>query len=284
MGFLNNIFGKPKEETIDDYMKNNQLPVTFSKLYYKYPDKRVPIEGQKEYSSFDDFVVDFPHLRFHEYELKNAKHIKISSGYFFYYRGYFYYGKSIEDCLSKKIGYYINEKLQFPKELKIILPEKKHFDNLFSNSPCFVMELGEDLKINVLSFKHKGVVNASTKSSTNRYSTLSIGSINDKPITFGDKILLINMDGHNFKSYLPNEFREHDVPLFAELYYGHIIDHEYNGTAKGIPIVERLLRKKHVVVDFLRYDKINIGDYLDSFKKQSRKKKLEKIMRINNEL
>jgi len=289
MGFLSKIFGsKPyKMETLDDYKEYNQVPVNFSKLYYSYPEKKVTFEGQKkEYYSFDKFIVDFPHLGYVGYDIKDSKQINISAGYFFEYRGYFYLGKSIEECLSKKIGFYINEKVfkPDPDNLKMFLLHKNYFDSLYSNTPCFIVELGEDMVVSTTSLSHRGIINARTKSFTNKFSTVSIGGVHNKPIIFDDKILLISIEDHFHKEYIPDEYKEHDVPYFGEIYYGYIIDYALFGSSKGIPITERLLRKENVVVDFLKYETIDIDNYLDSFTKQSRKRKLEKIMRINNEI
>lgn len=288
MGILSNIFGSKKSCTIDDYMKNNKVPVNFTKLYYKFPEKREPLEGQmKEYYSFDDFIKDFPQFEYLEFNLKDSKHIRITSGFFFFYRGYFYNEKTIKKCLSKKIGFYMNEKPPFkpdPDMMEILLPNKEHFDTKFTGTPCFLIELGSDLQVNFTSLGHRGVVDARTNSFANRFSTLSIGSVDNIPIVFDDKIPLVCVDGHNYEKFTPEPMDEHDVPLFAEIHYGQIIDYEQYGSYRGIPFLERLLRKENIEVNFLKYHEIDIDNYLDGFTKQSRKKKLEKIMRINNEI
>lgn len=180
MGFLSKIFGsKPyKMETLEYYKEYNQVPVNFSKLYYSYPEKRVTFERQKkEYHSFHDFIVDFPQLTYAIYDIRNSKQINISAGYFFEYRGHFYNCKSIEECLSKKMMFYINEHPPFnpdPNNMKMLLLHKKYFDSLYSNTTCFVTELGEDMVVSTTSLSHRGIIDAKTKSFTNRFSTVSI--------------------------------------------------------------------------------------------------------------
>lgn len=281
MGFLSKIFGSSNDNCC---IEQNQVLVNFTKLYYKFPDTSLKFEGKsKEYNNFDDFIIDFPLLNY--WDLQKSKHIKIDIGYFFEYRGYLYLCNSIEECLNKKIGFYLNEKYSSPSDhLEISLIEKKHFTTLFSNSQCFLIELGTDLSVNMISLKHKGVISATTKSLGNMYSTISIGPDN-KPIMFGDKILLINVDDYKFKKYLPNEYKELDVPIFPEIYYGYAINYERNCSTRCIfDSPEKLLRKKNVVVDFLKYEDIDIDNYLEGFIKQSRKRKLEKLMKINNKL
>jgi len=293
MGFLSKIFGssEPKEQTIEDYMKSNQVPVIFKKLYYTYPTNVVNNENVKmDYTSYEDFIKDYPELRFHQYKLENCKNITITSGFFFHFRGYYYNCKSIEACLSKLIGFYMKDDWYSQPKDKCMLATKNYFDKRFSKSNCFLVEVGDNIQMKFFKVNNK-IILTDEGYHSNKYSTLSIGDVNNKPILLGDKVPLINLEGEcrEFFGYknddkLYTEMKSKNVPDFFNVYYGYIINHQTSGMVTGVPVLEPLLRRKDVVVDFLKHDEIDFDKYLESFTKQSRKQKLEKLMRINNEI
>jgi len=289
MGIFSNIF-KHKEQTIEDYMKNNQEPVVFKKLYYIYPTKRVSNENiKKEYFSYNEFANDYPE-HYYRYSLKKSKHIIVNSGFFFYFRGNYHNYKSIKECLSKLIGLYMNDNWYGnPKDKCKLIPKEEMFDK-FSNSNCFFHEIGEGLKIEFFKVKNKFIL-VNNGYISNKYSILSVGDVDNKPIMFGDKMPLINLEEINdFFRYvdepeMSKEIKGKNIPELFNIHYGYIIDYYVgNGAYRGIYEFESLLRRKDVTIDLLKQEKIDIDKYLDSFTKQSRKIKLEKLMKINKEI
>lgn len=249
-------------------LKNRDRDLNFTpflKLYYKYPEKYVKFEGQsKEYYSFNDMLIDFPEFCIHKYEIPNFNFYKVVSGYFYHFRGNFYNELNIEKCISELISKYKHDDLYSNPKNKCYLLEKDYFNIKFKKTNCFNVELCRILP-NSLNIPLSGFV--SQNKQKNQWSTISVG-INGKPLIFNDKVLIINLKGHNNINLKFSDLN------FFEINYGYAIL-----TRGKTPILnlESLLKFNEVKVNLLEYENVDFDIYLQTLLKEERKRKLIEI-------